>query len=225
MSDNIIKTEVLEKNKVSLEGFVEKEPKLHHSAYNLDIYSMTLRVPRLTEGVFDYLPVDIPSNLIDMKTLKEGTPVRVEGNFRSFNEKKDGYRVHLILSVYAKEIEVLESTSGKNQITLQGHTCRPTNYRRTPLGREICDIMLAVPRIYKRSDYLPVIAWGRNATFADNLSVGTELQIEGRIQSRIYTKRLPDDTKEERVAYEVSASFISVVANSKEEEDAAPAEE
>lgn len=210
MSSNIPKTENVDRNKVYLEGFIEEEPKFHHTSFNVDLYTMTLRIPRMTEGVFDIIPIEISDKLIDLEKLVKGTPVSLRGNFRSFNEKKDTSGVRLKLSVFVKEIKVIDGTDGKNQVILVGHSCRPTNIRRTPLGREICDIMLAVSRTYNRSDYLPIITWGRNARLTDKLSVGTEIKLEGRIQSREYTKYI-DEVPVKRIAYEVSASSVEIL--------------
>jgi single-stranded DNA-binding protein len=182
---------------------------------------MTVSIPRLNKDVSDYLNVEVSERLTDIEDLTAGAPVRIEGQFRSFNQKdtEDG-RAHLQLSVFARELSIIEEndTNGVNTIYLEGFLCKAPVYRKTPLGREICDMLVAVNRPYNKSDYIPTIAWGRNARFTSNLDVGTGVVIEGRIQSREYQKRIGEDEYENRVAYEVSVSRISVFEEGNKEE-------
>jgi single-stranded DNA-binding protein len=211
----------VEHNQVVIEGFVHKAPEYHHSVYGEKIYAMTVSIPRLNKDVSDYLNVEVSERLTDIEDLTAGAPVRIEGQFRSFNQKdtEDG-RAHLQLSVFARELSIIEEndTNGVNTIYLEGFLCKAPVYRKTPLGREICDMLVAVNRPYNKSDYIPTIAWGRNARFTSNLDVGTGVVIEGRIQSREYQKRIGEDEYENRVAYEVSVSRISVFEEGNKEE-------
>jgi single-stranded DNA-binding protein len=212
MEESIFKKEY-HGNVILLEGTIEEEPKFHHKTFDTNIWSMIVRVPRVKKETCDYIPVEIEEDNVDLNTMKKDVTVRVEGQFRSFNQKIDGERFHLVLSVFAKEITPIESTEGVNKAHLEGYLCRPCNYRKTPLGKEICDIMLATPRAYKRSDYIPIIMWGRAARAASRLSTGSEIHVDGRVQSRQYFKTLPDGSTEQRMAYEISVynfDFIGV---------------
>lgn len=206
-------------NVVLLEGYVDTEPELHHQAYGEGIYEMVVSVPRLNADVSDFLKVEVSERLIDITTLKKGIVVRINGQFRSFNKKDKDAKVHLRLSVFAKEITILDATTtdGVNQIHIDGYLCKDAKYRQTPKGREICDMLIAVHRSYGKSDYLPCIAWGRNARFTSNLDVGCGVSLEGRVQSRTYKKKISDTEMIERVAYEVSVSSVSVFKDSDEE--------
>jgi single-stranded DNA-binding protein len=211
-------------NNVILEGYVNSKPELHHSTYGEGIYEFTIEIERLNHEVSDFLKVDVSERLIDISELEVGVGVYIEGQFRSYNKRReDGQRVSLMLSVFAREIEVIDADEVRNinTINLEGYTCKPTTYRTTPMGREICDILVAVNRPYGKSDYLPCITWGRNARFSSNLEVGTGISLEGRVQSRNYTKRTGDgeDDYEERTAYEVSVSKISVFQENDTEDD------
>lgn len=198
-------------NKVLLEGFVEKVPEFHHKVFEEGIYVMTVSIPRLKSDSSDHILVDVSERLMDLSILKEGLPIRVEGQFRSFNkkDKETGKRASLQLAVFAREITVLEDTKGVNKVFLEGYLCKEPKFRKTPMGREICDMMVAVNRAYNKSDYLPTISWGRNARFTSNLKVGTGITLEGRLQSRVYTKHIGEEVIE-KTAYEVSTSTVSV---------------
>lgn len=157
-----------------------------------------------------------------MKSEWTGRFAKVSGQFRSYN-KHEGKRSRLILSVFVREFEEIEleheepcSGNDENIILLDGYICKPPTYRKTPLGREIADLLIAVNRPYGKSDYIPCIAWGRNAKLASGLEVGTRLQIEGRIQSREYQKRISNDEYETRTAYEVSARKLTAVEETEE---------
>ena len=187
------------KNEVLLEGLALGEPEWSHENHGTQFYRVYLQVPRLS-GQVDVLPVLLPGALAAQAA--EGRLLRVRGQLRSFNNRS-GVGSRLVLTVYAQELQTgLDEPC--NQIILSGALCKPPVFRRTPLGRSICDLMLAVPRRYGRADYLPVIAWGQLAVKASRLRVGDALAVEGRVQSRTYHKVTESGETEERVAYEVS---------------------
>lgn len=191
------------RNEVLLEGTALEAPVLSHENHGTRFYRFPLEVPRLS-GTPDTLPVLLPGPLLD--TVQTEAPLRVQGQLRSFNNRS-GVGNRLVLTVYAQAIQ---PGTGEpcNRILLSGALCKPPIFRRTPLGRSICDLMLAVSRRYGRADYLPVIAWGQLAVRAARLQVGDPLSLEGRVQSRAYRKVLEDGTVQERVAYEVSAMHL-----------------
>ena len=186
------------RNEVELSGTVADCPTLSHENHGLRFYRFTLEVPRLS-GQTDLLPILIPESACS--AAAQGSPLHLRGQVRSFNNKS-GQGSRLILSGLAQELLPDDGTLC-NRILLSGAMCKPPTLRRTPLGRSICDLILAVPRNYGRADYLPVIAWGQVASQAAGLAVGDPLSLEGRIQSRVYRK-VTDTGVEERVAYEVS---------------------
>lgn len=190
------------RNEVLLEGIALEAPALSHENHGTRFYRFPLQVPRLS-GTPDTLPVLVPEALLTAVRLED--PLRVRGQLRSFNNRS-GVGSRLVLTVYAQR---LEAGLGEpwNQILLSGALCKPPILRRTPLGRQICDLMLAVPRRYGRADYLPVIAWGQLAVQASALTVGDPLALEGRVQSRTYHK-VTGQGSEERVAYEVSMMHL-----------------
>ena len=191
------------RNEVLLEGTALEAPVLSHENHGTRFYRFPLEVPRLS-GTPDTLPVLLPEPLLD--TVQTEAPLRVQGQLRSFNNRS-GVGNRLVLTVYAQAIQ---PGTGEpcNRILLSGALCKPPIFRRTPLGRSICDLMLAVSRRYGRADYLPVITWGQLAVQAARLQVGDALSLEGRVQSRTYRKVLEDGTAQERVAYEVSAMHL-----------------
>ena len=204
------------KNEVLLEGLVLAEPEWSHENHGTQFYRVTLQVPRLS-GQVDVLPLLAPGALAAQTA--PGRLLRVRGQLRSFNNRS-GVGSRLVLTVYAQEFQPgLDEAC--NQITLAGALCKPPVFRRTPLGRSICDLMLAVPRRYGRADYLPVIAWGQLAVKASRLRVGDPLALEGRVQSRTYYKNLDSGETEERVAYEVSVMRLLDGAELEETETAA----
>lgn len=187
------------KNEVLLEGTVLAEPEWSHENHGTQFFRIFLQVPRLS-GQVDLLPVLLPGALVVQAV--PGRILRVRGQLRSFNNRS-GVGSRLVLTVYAQELQPgLDEPC--NQITLLGALCKPPVFRRTPLGRSICDLMLAAPRRYGRADYLPVIAWGQLAVRASRLEVGASVALEGRVQSRTYHKVTESGQTEERVAYEVS---------------------
>lgn len=192
----------LTKNEVLLEGLPLAAPEWSHENHGTQFYRFLLEVPRLS-GTPDILPVLLRADLLD-RAGSQG-PLRIRGQLRSFNNRS-GVGNKLVLTVYATDIQPGTGESC-NQILLTGSLCKPPIFRRTPLGRSICDLMLAVPRRYGRADYLPVIAWGQLAVQASCLGVGDSLSLEGRVQSRAYHKVTGSGT-EERTAYEVSMMHL-----------------
>ena len=190
------------RNEVLLEGVALETPSLSHENHSTRFYRFPLQVPRLS-GQVDTLPILLPESMLPQVT--EGGNLRVQGQLRSFNNRS-GVGSRLVLTVYARSISPgLDEPC--NQITLSGTLCKPPVFRRTPLGRSICELMLAAPRRYGRADYLPVIAWGQLAVRAGRLQVGDPLSLEGRVQSRTYHK-VTDLGTEARVAYEVSMMHL-----------------
>jgi single-stranded DNA-binding protein len=196
-----------ENNQVILKGKVVEEPVYSHSLYGEKFYSLMLEVPRLS-GVSDTLPVMVSDRLLHLMNVSVEDEIGVIGQLRSYNRMIDG-KNRLILTVFARHISPPEDvTDNPNQVLLEGYICRTPVYRTTPFGREITDLLIAVNRPYNKSDYIPVISWGRNARFAETLEVGQKVFIHGRMQSRQYQKKLPDGNVENHTAFEVSVSFI-----------------
>ena len=202
-----------ENNNLVLAGKVVSEKNYSHEIYGEKFYVFSLEVIRLSQAT-DIIPITISERLLTDVDISIGKEIKVEGQFRSYNSYENE-RNRLILTVFAKEIsEVVHSDEEKEEITntveLVGYICKKPIYRQTPFGREIADILLAVNRAYNKSDYIPCIAWGRNARFCQNMEVGVEVKITGRVQSRMYEKKHEDGTTEERVAYEVSIASMEV---------------
>lgn len=197
----------MENNNISITGYVEGDPVFSHRVMDEDFYKIIVRVPRLSDAE-DVLPVTISEKLI-FPWLRDGVKVRVAGQLRSYNKYSES-GTHLVLTVFVKEIDLAElgSDENPNEIFINGYICKPPVYRKTPFGREITDLIVAVNRAFNRSDYIPAIAWGRNAVFAQKLEVGTNVQIWGRLQSREYVKRISDTESETRTAYELSITKI-----------------
>lgn len=208
---------VNERNQATVVGTVIGNYKFSHELYNEKFYEFMINVSRLSD-VTDILPIMISERLIKIEELVEGTIVEVKGQLRSYNNQQNHEDNKLKLTIFARSVEfVSEQDEDKflnpNQIFLDGFICKQPAYRKTPLGREICDIIIAVNRAYNKSDYIPVIAWGRNAKFCEGLNVGDNVQIFGRVQSRTYDKKLPDETLITKIAYEVSASKLKLTEN------------
>lgn len=201
---------LFENNQVTLVGEVATGFQYSHEMFGEGFYTFEVAIER-TSSFVDYIPVIVSERLIDINTDIRGAFVFVNGQYRSFN-KHEEERSKLILSVFAREIEVLDSNDYElvNMVFIDGHVCKEPVYRKTPLGREITDLIVAVNRGYGKSDYIPCICWGRNARFAQAFEVGTHVQICGRVQSRPYLKKISDTEVEERVAYEVSVSKIEL---------------
>lgn len=188
-------------NHILLRGTLSSLPQFSHENHGLRFFRFFLEVPRLS-GTVDCLPVVAEETVLNSFDLSGGEMLTVTGQIRSYNVRTDGKR-HLKIFVFARSI-VCEDGEPLNEVILEGPLCREPNYRRTPLGREICDVMLAVPRAFRRADYLPCILWGRTALEASRCHTSDRLLICGRLQSRIYTKVTEEGT-EERTAYEISA--------------------
>ncbi len=211
--------EKIENNKVTLSGEIVSNFKYSHDVFGEGFYTAMLASERESETK-DVIPIMVSDRVVDVKADWAGRFVRVSGQFRSYS-KHEGDKNRLILSMFVREIQDITEErdfglEDENLIFLDGYICKKPTYRKTPLGREIADILLAVNRPYGKSDYIPCIAWGRNARFASRLEVGTRLQIDGRIQSREYQKQISDDETETRVAYEVSISKLTVVEEMEE---------
>ena len=190
--------------------------RFRHEVYGESFYFVDLAVKRMSETI-DYLPLLISEYLIDVNTNHIGEIIHVTGQFRSYNRHEE-LKNRLVLSVFVREIEFIEEETEEmksNQIILDGYICKDPIYRKTPLGREITDLLVAVNRSYSKSDYIPCICWSRNARHASGLPLGTHLKITGRIQSRDYIKHHSNGEEEERRAYEISASRIEVISDEK----------
>ena len=201
-------------NQVTIIGEVVSDFTYSHEIFGEGFYMVDIGVDRLSEST-DIIPAMISERLLDVSKDYKGMKVCITGYFRSYNRHEE-MKNRLVLSVLAREIEFVEEmpeSAQTNQIFLDGYICKAPIYRKTPLGREIADLLLAVNRPYGKSDYIPCICWGRNARFASNLEVGSRLKIFGRIQSREYMKRLSEEQSERKVAYEISVSRIEVVEN------------
>lgn len=201
-------------NKVFISGEIVSEAEFSHEVYGEGFYEMNVLVKRLS-GQGDVLPVTVSERLIADKDLKTGSVINALGQFRSYNKLVDG-KSKLMLTVFVREILDDAPVKNPNSIVLSGYICKPPVYRTTPFNREIADILIAVNRSYNKSDYIPCIAWGRNARFAKNLEVGEKIAIAGRIQSREYQKRISDEEIRVMTAYEVSISKLAAYENAEE---------
>ena len=203
---------IIENNQESVMGKIASGFTFSHQVFGEGFYMMELQVKRLSDSE-DRIPVMVSERLIDVTRNYEGEYISIHGQFRSYNrheEKKN----RLVLSVFAREISFVDEdmeAAPVNQIFLDGYICKPPVYRKTPLGREIADVLMAVNRPYGKSDYIPCICWGRNARYASAFEVGGHVLIWGRIQSREYTKRIGENETEKRTAYEVSVSKLEYV--------------
>ena len=216
-------TNYSENNYLTLVGKITSEKVFSHEIYGESFYIFNLEIPRLS-GTSDCIPITISERLISNFDLEIGKEVTIEGQFRSYNTYEN-QRSRLVLTVFAKDIKEYSKDENDeegrdkvvNEVTLTGYICKKPIYRKTPFGREISDILLAVNRAYNKSDYIPCIAWGRNARFCENMEVGTEVRILGRVQSRMYEKKHEDGTIEPRVAYEVSVGSLELVNKNDDE--------
>ena len=200
---------LFENNQVTMIGEIVSEFEFSHEVYGEGFYLVDISVSRLSDSV-DYIPLMVSERLVDVTQSYIGETISVSGLFRSYNrheEKKN----RLILSVFVRELEFvdeIEDDIKSNQIYLDGYICKEPIYRKTPLGREIADLLVAVNRSYGKSDYIPCICWGRNARYASSFEVGSHVEVYGRIQSREYIKKIGEEQTEKRVAYEVSVNKI-----------------
>lgn len=210
---------IIENNMVTISGKVVSNVEFSHEVYGEGFYYFMFDVPRLSDSS-DRIPVTISERLASKDKLEIGTIIEVEGQFRSYNSyNNEGNR--LLLTVFARDITFLEDEKkikNPNQIYLNGYVCKKPIYRTTPFGREITDILLAVNRPYNKSDYIPCIAWGRNARFSENRVVGDNIKVWGRIQSRTYQKKLESGDILTKVAYEVSISKMEIAGQEQDDE-------
>lgn len=198
---------ILENNKVTVIGQVMSGFSFSHEVFGEGFYMVDLAVNRLSDQE-DIIPLMVSERLIDVTKDYEGQTLEATGQFRSYN-RHEGSKNRLVLSVFVRELRFIPEFTDytkTNQIFLDGYICKEPIYRKTPLGREIADLLIAVNRPYGKSDYIPCIAWGRNARYASAFEVGSRVRIWGRVQSREYTKKLSEAESEKRIAYEVSVS-------------------
>ena len=206
---------VIENNRVCIIGEIVSEFTFSHEVFGEGFYIANVSVNRLSDMV-DVIPLMISERLIDVTKDYRGMKIEVAGQFRSYN-RHEGTKNKLVLSIFVRELRFLEDDempeeqSKSNQIFLDGYVCKPPIYRKTPLGREIADILVAVNRPYGKSDYIPCICWGRNARYASAFTVGGHVLLWGRIQSREYMKRTGENQTERRIAYEVSVSKLEYI--------------
>lgn len=204
-------------NSIIVSGEVLDTPVFNHEVFGEGFYVFPLGSMR-SSGNVDELPVCVSERLVDIDSIVPGAVIKVEGQVRTFNKRNEqNTKAHLVINVFARELEFIddEDKHDCNEVELNGYLCKQPNYRTTPLGREICDLLVAVNRPYGKSDYIPSVTWGRNASWANTLEVGTKLTLKGRLQSRKYQKKIgenPDGTAigEERTAYELSVSKMEL---------------
>ena len=210
---------VIENNQVTVMGEIVSEFTYSHEIYGEGFYMVDIKCKRLSDSC-DIIPVMVSERLLDVSANYIGMLICINGQFRSYNRHEER-KNRLVLSVFAREIEFIEEmeeSSKTNQIYLDGYICKEPIYRKTPLGREIADLLLAVNRPYGKSDYIPCICWGRNARYASSFKVGERCGVWGRIQSMEYMKKLDDENVERRVAFEVSVSKLELMEGEQEEQ-------
>lgn len=202
-----------ESNVATVSGKIISEPVFGHEVYGEGFYYFDIQVKRLSES-HDIIPITVSERLADCSEYKIGRYIEVDGQFRSYNAVQDNGATKLMLTVFARDVIFCEETEREtdtNSVELNGYVCKPPIYRTTPFNREITDFLLAVNRSYNKSDYIPCIAWGRNARFCGKRTVGENVRVMGRMQSRTYQKKFPDGTVLDKVAYEVSVSQIELL--------------
>lgn len=204
----------LSSNRVTLSGTIVSQPEFSHEIFGEGFYEFKLSVLRLSMQT-DILPITISERLMDEINIAIGERITVNGQFRSYN-KLDDNRSRLMLTVFARSIQEYDEENNPNLIELEGFICKQPMYRTTPFKREICDLLVAVNRAYNKSDYIPCIAWGRNARYVNTLEVGDKITLCGRIQSREYQKLMPSGEYITKIAFEVS---ISRIVTEREEEE------
>lgn len=200
---------MIENNKVSVIGEIVSGFTFSHEVFGEGFYLVDVAVSRLSDQA-DIIPLMISERLININEDYVGCTIEALGQFRSYN-RHEGPKNRLVLSIFVREITFMEEFTDytkTNQIFLDGYICKVPIYRKTPLGREIADLLVAVNRPYGKSDYIPCIAWGRNARYASGFEVGSRVKLWGRVQSREYTKKISDMECEKRIAYEVSVSKL-----------------
>jgi len=210
---------VIENNQVTVMGEVISDFTFSHEIFGEGFYMVDISVKRLSDS-YDIIPVMVSERLLDVNADYKGMYICINGQFRSYNRHEE-HKNRLVLSVFAREVDFIdemEESSKTNQIYLDGYICKEPIYRKTPLGREIADVLLAVNRPYGKSDYIPCICWGRNARYASQFKVGERCAVWGRIQSREYMKKLDEEHIERRVAFEVSVSKLEILDDAYGEE-------
>ncbi|MBO5526078.1 MAG: single-stranded DNA-binding protein [Clostridia bacterium] len=194
-------------NRVYIMGEIVSDAVYSHEVYGEGFYEFSVKVMRLS-GQADILPVTVSERLIEGNDLKIGSSICAIGQFRSYNKLENG-KSRLMLTIFIREILSDAMSKNPNSIVLSGYICKPPVYRTTPFNREIADLLIAVNRAYNKSDYIPCIAWGRNARFVKNLSVGDKIALSGRVQSREYQKKISEYEAKTMTAYEVSVSKLA----------------
>ncbi len=210
---------VIENNQVTVMGEIISDFAFSHEIFGEGFYMVDISVKRLSDS-YDIIPVMVSERLLDVNADYKGMCICINGQFRSYNRHEE-HKNRLVLSVFAREVDFIdemEESSKTNQIYLDGYICKEPIYRKTPLGREIADVLLAVNRPYGKSDYIPCICWGRNARYASQFKVGERCAVWGRIQSREYMKKLDEEHIERRVAFEVSVSKLEILDENYEED-------
>lgn len=199
----------MENNKATVIGRIVQNPTFSHEVRGEKFHIFQLESERKS-GTFDIVPILVSEHLMDAKKEYIGRFVRIDGRYKSFNKHEAGH-TRLVLSVFADDVQMLEEERFLDEVYLDGYICKKATLRKTPYGRQISDLLVAVNRSYGKSDYIPCICWGRNAQFASNFEVGTHVRIWGRIQSREYQKQTHEMIYEIKVAYKISVSAIEVV--------------
>ena len=207
ITTNEDETQQMNNNRVLLQGVIASDPRYSHEMFGEGFYEMTLSVNRLS-NIQDLIPITLSERLIQDEKIIKGKELVIRGQFRSYNKLVDG-RSKLMLTVFVREVLHDVEIDNPNIIELTGYICKAPIYRTTPFNREITDILVAVNRSFNKSDYIPAIAWGRNARFAEALKVGDKVNLSGRIQSREYQKKLDNGEVETRTAYEISINKVS----------------
>ncbi|MFV0519823.1 MAG: single-stranded DNA-binding protein [Lachnospirales bacterium] len=213
MENDNLKTTSTIGNTVTVSGTVVTLPVLNHNVYGENFYTFKVSIKRLSDN-YDIIPVLVSERLINISTLKLDVYLEIEGQMRSYNNySQEEGKNKLVLMVFARQIDIYDiyNDNSINEVILDGYICKAPVYRMTPFGREISDILVAVNRNYNKSDYIPCIAWGRNAKYSKDLIVGTNIKVSGRIQSRFYQKKTDTNNVLEKVAYELSISKIEIL--------------
>lgn len=211
----------LANNLVNIVGHVVADLEYSHELFGESFYQTRIEVPRLSQFK-DILPVTISERLIEGMDIKIGSRLYIEGQLRSYNRIAEDGLSHLMLTIFARDLRIVDEEevfSNPNEILLDGFICKKPVYRTTPFGREITDLLLAVNRPYNKSDYIPIIAWGRNARFCEKLNVGEHIKIWGRVQSRSYQKKISEEEVISRTAYEISISKMEIEEAGKDESE------
>lgn len=212
-----MQTDLRQNNIVTLIGKIISDYTFSHEMYGESFYTFKIETCRLSE-TSDILPITISERLIDKNLFKIGAIIEINGQIRSYNNIIDN-KNHLVLTTFVRDINFnLDLNKNPNQVSLNGYVCKQPIYRKTPFGREIADVLLAVNRSYNKSDYIPCIIWGRNAKFASSLEVGDNIKICGRMQSRNYQKKLDNGEILEKTAYEISVSKLEVISKDNKED-------